>query len=109
VELLVAESWRTMGADADVASPGRGGGAGAGAGRAHRATGSSTTIAKFCSTDSGARSLSLDEGADEILGWYPQCWIGGGAGNFLFSVWLGWRRRATGSSRPAPGLDAGLT
>ena len=32
------------------ASPGRGGGDGAGAGRAQPATGSSTTIAKFCST-----------------------------------------------------------
>jgi hypothetical protein len=30
VELLVAESWRTIGADADVASPSRGGGDGAG-------------------------------------------------------------------------------
>ena len=36
------------------ASPGRGGGDGAGAGRAQRATGSSTTIAKFRSTDSGS-------------------------------------------------------
>ena len=40
------------------ASPGRGGGDGAGAGRAQRATGSSATIGKFCSTDSGALSLA---------------------------------------------------
>ena len=47
-----------IGADADVAFAWSGGGDGAGA---DRATGSSTTIANFCSTDSGGalpRSLS---------------------------------------------------
>ena len=42
-----------------AASPGRGGGDGAGAGRAQPATGSSTTIAKFCSTDSGLKTALL--------------------------------------------------
>ena len=49
------------------ASPGRGGGDGAGAGRAQPATGSSATIAKFCSTDSGGAlpcSLSAAAAAD---------------------------------------------
>jgi hypothetical protein len=44
-----------------------GGGDGAGAGRGQRGTGSSTTIAKFCSTDSGGavpRSLSAAAAAD---------------------------------------------
>ena len=56
-ELLFADSGRTLelgiGADADVGFAWSGGGDGAGAGRAQPATGSSTTIAKFCSTDSG--------------------------------------------------------
>ena len=50
-----------------AASPGRGGGDGAGAGRAPPATGSSATIAKFCSTDSGGAlpcSLSAAAAAD---------------------------------------------
>ena len=53
------------GADADVGFAWSGGGDGAG--RAQRATGSSTTIAKFCSTDSGGalpRSLSAAAAAD---------------------------------------------
>ena len=57
-ELLLADSEaddgaRATGADADVGFAGSGGGDGAGAGRAQPATGSSTTIAKFRSTDSG--------------------------------------------------------
>jgi hypothetical protein len=44
------------------ASPGRGGG-----GRAQRATGSSTTIAKFRGTDSGAALRLLTDVADSIL------------------------------------------
>ena len=57
VELLLADSAadagaRAIGADADVGFAWSGGGDGAGAGRAQRATGSSTTIAKFRSTDS---------------------------------------------------------
>ena len=57
-ELLLADSAaddgaRATGADADVGFAGSGGGDGAGAGRAQPATGSSTTIAKFRSTDSG--------------------------------------------------------
>ena len=43
-----------IGADADVGFAWSGGGDGAGAGRAQPARGSSATIAKFCSTDSGA-------------------------------------------------------
>src|ERR1700683_3598504 len=32
------------------------------------------------------------------------CWIGGGAGNFLFSVFPGGAVRPRGRSRPAPGV-----
>src|SRR5271169_5231918 len=58
VELLVADSRRTMelGRSAPMltsASPGRAAAMVGGAGRAQRGTGSSATIAKFCSTDSG--------------------------------------------------------
>ena len=49
------------------ASPGRGGGDGAGAGRAQPATGSSTTIAKFRSTDSGASSSWLSSGPASLI------------------------------------------
>jgi hypothetical protein len=58
---------RAIGADADVGFAWSGGGDGVGAGRAQPATGSSATIAKFCSTDSGAalpRSLSAAAAAD---------------------------------------------
>ena len=41
------------------ASPGRGGGDGGGAGRGQGGTGSSATIAKFCSTDSGAAAFTI--------------------------------------------------
>ena len=56
--ILVISVWGDDGARAvrpmmTSASPGRDGGDGDRAGRAQRATGSSTTIAKFCSTDSG--------------------------------------------------------
>jgi hypothetical protein len=105
------------------ASPGRGGGDGAGAGRAQRGTGSSATIAKFRSTDSGQRptmrplwSYGVD-GADstdrkprlrgsaacslsDISGWragvlYP--FAGGGRGIRRGALWL--RRRD--AARPA--------
>ncbi len=46
-----------IGTDADVGFAWSGGGAGAGAGRAQPATGSSATITKFCSTDSGGSLL----------------------------------------------------
>jgi hypothetical protein len=55
-----------------------------------------------------SRSLSLGEGADEILGWHPRCWrggSGGGAGKFLFSFIAWRRRRAMGSLRQAGGVD----
>jgi hypothetical protein len=44
-----------IGADADVGFAWSSGGDGAGAGRAQPATGSSATIAKFCSTDTADR------------------------------------------------------
>ena len=56
------------------ASPGRGGGDGAGAGRAQRATGSSTTIAKFCSTDSGALSRACSAPRPLRLGKISGIW-----------------------------------
>ena len=56
-----ADDGARIGADADVGFAWSGGGDGAGAGRGRAATGSSATIAKFCSTDSGdfPRSPSL--------------------------------------------------
>src|SRR5271156_2186484 len=48
---------RAIGADADVGFAWSGGGAGAGAGGGQGGTGSSATIAKFCSTDSGAYTM----------------------------------------------------
>ena len=103
------------------ASPGRGGD-GAGADRAQRATGSSTTDRKICSTVSGdlmssslsrfsgwrSRSLSLGEGLTDSTarGMAPALmvgWIEGGAGFFLFSVLPGAAVELPGRSRPAPG------
>ena len=49
---------RAIGADADVGFAWSRGGNGAGAGRGQGGTGSSATIAKFCSTDSGALLLT---------------------------------------------------
>ena len=50
---------RAIGADADVGFAWSGGGDGAGAGRARGGTGSSATIAKFCSTDSAGGRVYL--------------------------------------------------
>jgi hypothetical protein len=65
---------RAIGADADVGFAWSGGGDGAGAGRAQRATRSSTTIAKFRSTDSGRslrRALSPTFRAGELAFFIP--------------------------------------
>ena len=56
------------------ASPGRDGGDGAGAGRAQRGTGSSTTIAKFCSTDSRGACLRSRRALRPLLGKISGIW-----------------------------------
>jgi len=64
-----------IGADADVGFAWSGGGDGAGAGRAQRGTGSSATIAKFYSTDSGGEgppSLFRHCCFSRHSPWYPR-------------------------------------
>jgi hypothetical protein len=110
-----ADDGARIGADADVGFAWSGGGDGAGAGRGQPATGSSATIAKFCSTDSGdfPRSPSLSPtrarealmmagagGAMRATGWratairFQQFGEGARSMSSSLSRFSGWRSRS---------------
>ena len=107
--ILVISVWGDDGARAvrpmmTSASPGRDGGDGDGAGRAQRATGSSTTIAKFCSTDSGHRRVLSLEFQAGIFGLrslsLSLAKVPAESGGVAIGLWGGSRRRVRAAGAP---------